>query len=199
MIFFSLFSTAFSSIFYGLIVTIVIMAILYVVLKAFSKTVVETPVFLLTGVILAVLLLVQTSLMIGAIEAKDTTDSMEVYLNQLLENQSGVVGAQDSQRIMDAVTEQFPVIGSYINMADFSGRDLSEMASAMHQSMADYLSSYIWHRVWWILGIIVVASIVVMLFDKPNAAAARRAAPVNRHDGRRARTSGGHQRVSRRR
>ena len=198
MTFFSLITTAFSSVFYGLIVTAAIMAILYVVLKSISKSIVQSPIFLITGVILAILLVIQTSLMIGAMQAKDAADSAELYLHQLLENSYGTVGAQDSQRVLDAVTNEYPVIGTYLGVADFSGNDVSNLASTMHSTMTDYLNSYIWHRVWWILGIIVVACIVVLLFDKPNAASGRRMAAVSRHDGRRART-GSHQRVSRRR
>ncbi len=197
MTFYSLFTTAFSSIFYGVIVTVVIMALIYVLLKSLSKGIVQTPVFFVTGVVLAILLTIQFSLMIGAIQAKDAVDSAKIYLNQLLENAYGTVGAQDSQKILDAVTDEYPIIGSYIGVANFSGNDVTQLSEAMHETMTNYLNSYIWHRVWWILGIIVVACIIVMLFDKPNAVAGRRMVSVSRHDGRRART-GGHQRVRRR-
>ena len=197
MTFFSLFTTAFSSIFYGVIVTVVIMALIYVLLKSLSKGIVQTLVFFVTGVVLAILLTIQFSLMIGAIQAKDAVDSAKIYLNQLLENANGTVGAQDSQKILDAVTDEYPIIGSYIGVANFSGNDVTQLSEAMHETMTNYLNSYIWHRVWWILGIIVVACIIVMLFDKPNAVAGRRMASVSRHDGRRART-GDHQRVRRR-
>lgn len=152
--------------FYGVIVTAVIMALLYVILKSLSKSIVQTPVFYITGVVMAVLLVIHTSLLIGAIQAKDAADSAELYLHQLLEDTYGTVGAQDSQFVLDKVTDEFPVIGTYLDIADFSGHDASELAEAMHETMVEYLSSYIWHRVWWILGIIVIACLVVMLFDK---------------------------------
>lgn len=154
------------SIFYGIIVTIVVMAILYVILKSVSKSIVHTPVFYITGVILAILLVTQFSLMIGAIQAKEETHSAEIYLHQVLENKWGTVGAQDSQQIMDAITEKFPIIGTYIDIADFSGHDISEIPKIMHDLMIDYLNSYIWHRVWWCLGIIFTASMIVMLYDR---------------------------------
>lgn len=166
MTFFSLISTAFSSIFYGIIVTAVIMAVLYVVLKTLSRGIVQTPVFYITGVVLAVILTIQFSLMIGAIQAKDAVDSAEIYLTQLLEDGSGIVGAQDSQRILDTINEEYPIIGAYIGVADFSGHEISELAESMHEKMIEYLNSYIWHRVWWILGIIVVACLTVILYDK---------------------------------
>lgn len=75
MIFFSLFSTAFSSVFYGIVVTVTVMALLYFALKSVSKGIVRTPVFYVTGIVLAVLLAIQQALLIGAIEAKDAADA----------------------------------------------------------------------------------------------------------------------------
>lgn len=166
MVFFSLITTAFSSIFYGIIVTAVIMALLYVILKSLNKGIVKTPVFFITGIVLLILLVIQTSLMIGAIQAKDAADSAEIYLNQLLEDHYGTVGAQDSQRVLDAVTNEYPIIGSFFGVADFSGHDASDLAESMHETMIDHLNSYIWHRVWWILGIILVACVIAVCFEK---------------------------------
>ena len=145
MNFFLLLTDAFSCFLYGIVVTAVIMVILYFVLKTLSQGIVRTPVFYITGVVLAVLLLIQTSLMIGAIQAKDAVDSALIYMNQLLENYSGIVGANDSQQILDAVTEEFPIIGVYLNLADFSGNAVSDLAESIHETMSDYLNSYIWH------------------------------------------------------
>lgn len=166
MAFFSLIGTAFSSIFYGIIVTAVIMALLYVVLRSLNKGITETIPFYITGVVLAILLVIQSSLMIGAIQAKDAADSAEIYLTQLLENSYGTVSAQDSQNILDAVTEEFPILGTYFGVANFAGHDAQEIASSMHEVMTEYLSSYIWHRVWWSLGIIVVSVVIALCFRK---------------------------------
>lgn len=164
MIFFSLLSTAASSIFYGIVVTAIILAILYAVLKSLSKGIVQSIPFYVTGVVLAILLIVQCSLMIGAIQAKDSVDSAEIYLNQLLEDKYGTISAQDSQKVMDAITENFPIIGNFIDIADFSGHDVSDLPEVMHETMTEFFSSYIWHRVWWILGFIAVACVIVIMF-----------------------------------
>ena len=166
MMFFSLLSTAISSIFYGIVVTAVVMTILYFVLKSLSRGIVETAAFFITGILLAALLVTQVSLLIGAIQAKDAVDSAEILLNQMLENSYGEVSAQDSQHLLDTVTEAYPVIGTYFGVADFSGQDVSDVASAMHDEMISRLNTFIWHRVWWILGVVVVACVIVMLFDK---------------------------------
>ena len=166
MIFFTLISTAFSSIFYGVIVTAVIMALLYVLLRSLSKSIVQSIPFYITGVVMAMLLVIQLSLMIGAMQAKDTADAAKIYTTQLLEDASGIVGAQDSQMVLDAITEQFPIIGTFVGFADFSGTTVSDLAESMHRTIVDFLNTYIWHRVWWILGIVVVACLIVSCFSK---------------------------------
>lgn len=196
--FFSLLTTAFSCIVYGVIVTTVIMAILYGILKCISKSITQIPIFYITGFVLAVLLIIQTTLLIGAIQAKDAADSAEVYLRQLLENDHRTVGANDSQHIFEAVKERYPIIGSFWGLADYTGYETSELPETMHEVMIEYLNSYIWHRVLWILGFIIVASFLVMLFDKPNQDKSKRNALSSRHDDYRAH-SRRHQRVGRRR
>ena len=166
MIFLSLLSTAFSSVFYGMIVTGVVMALLYVLLRSLSKGIVQSIPFYVTGVVLALLLTIQFTLMIGAMQAKDTADAAKIYTTQLLEDASGIVGAQDSQMVLDAITEQFPIIGAFVGFADFSGTTVSDLAESMYSSIVDFLNTYIWHRVWWILGIVVVACLIVSCFSK---------------------------------
>jgi hypothetical protein len=170
MIFFSLLETAFTSILNGIVVTAAIMATLYFILKSFSHNMVRTPIFYITGIIVSLLLIVQISLMIGAIQAKGAADSAEIYLTQLLENKSGIVGANDSQHILDAVTEEFPIIGVYIGIANFSGHNVSDLAGSMHETMISFLNTYIWHRVLWVLCIIILACLIIMMYDKRNPA-----------------------------
>jgi hypothetical protein len=199
MTFFSLFTTGIFCIFYGLVATTVVMAILYAVLRSVSKSIVKSIPFYITGIVLAILLTIQFSLMIGAIEARSEVESAEIYLSQMLENQTGIIGKQDSQRILDAVNENFPIISSYIGLADFSGHDISEVAESLTDSMDSYLSSYIWHRAFWIIGIIIVSIVIVMLFDRPNAYKSIQPNAMNsRHERRHTRTDS-RQRISRRR
>lgn len=166
MIFFSLFSTALSSVFYGLIATFVIMALLYVVLRAISPSAVQTPIFLCSGVLLALLLLVQTSLMIAAIQAKSAADQTKDYLTETLAVGQDAVEAVNSQELIEAVTGSFPILGSFVDTSRFAGIDIKEVPLALHNTITDYLNSYIWHRVWWLLGFIVVACVLVIVFDE---------------------------------
>lgn len=164
MTFFSLITTAFSCILYGIIATAVVMAILYAVLRSLSRGIVQTPVFYITGVILAILLVVQFSMMIGAMQAKGAVDEAETYLTQLVEEKQAIVSTESGQQAIEAIKERFPIIGNYIDSTGLSDLEISELPEAMHEEMAGYLSSFIWHRVWWIVGIIVAACIIVIYF-----------------------------------
>ena len=173
MTFFSLITTAFSCILYGIIATAVVMAILYAVLRSLSRGIVQTPVFYITGVILAILLVVQFSMMIGAMQAKGAVDEAEAYLTQLVEEKQAIVSTESGRQAIEAIKEQFPIIGNYIDSAGLSDLEISELPEAMHEEMAGYLKSFIWHRVWWIVGIIIAACIIVIYFaDSRNRATA---------------------------
>jgi len=166
MVFFSLISTAISCIFYGILVTVAIMAGLYFILRAISRGIVQTPAFYITGVVLAILLLIQTTLMIGAIKAKDTADAAKQYVCEMVESYQGIVSADESQEVIAAVADEFPIISKFVDLTAFYGSNIAELPNTIHASVVGYLDSYIWHRIWWILGIIVVACGVVMIFAR---------------------------------
>lgn len=166
MTFISLLTTAISSIIYGIVFTAVVMALLYFLLKTIGRGIVQTIVFYITGVVLALLLIIQFSLLCGAYQAKDAADSAEIYLEQLLEGHEGTIGAQESQHILDSIIEEYPIIGSFIGVANFSGQEFSDLAETMHETMIGFLNSYIWHRVWWIFGSIIAACLIVILYDR---------------------------------
>lgn len=170
MIFFSLITTALSSVFYGIIATLVIMAVLYIALMLVSKTVVQTPAFYVVGAVMAVLLLIQTTLLIGAVEAQDAADEAFELTNQVVDTSAGVIDNENVQQMLDAVNEQYPILQNFVDLSEFSTDGVTNLADAMHLQVTDYLDSFIWHRVWWILGVIIVGCTVVIVLDKPGSA-----------------------------
>lgn len=163
MLILQLFHTAASYIFYGMLSTAAIMAILYFLLKEYNRNIVRTIPFFVTGIALAAMLTIQSSLLIGAIQAKSMVDSAEIYLTQLTENEYGTISTNTSQAILDRVTEEFPLIGVYVGICDFGGNDISDLPIVMADTLRSYISTFIWHRVWWILGFIVTALAIVLL------------------------------------
>lgn len=154
--------------FYGIIVTAVLMALLFIVLKSVGRGIVKTPAFYITGVVLAFLLIIQTTLMIGAIKAKRTADEAQQYLAELVENYQGIVGTEGSRELLEVLKDEYPMLGNFIDITSFYGNSVAELPTAVHSSMTDYLNSYIWHRIWWIFGITIGACAIVCCFKKNN-------------------------------
>jgi hypothetical protein len=164
--FFSLLGTGISCIFYGIIATAVIMSILYFILKSLSKGIVKSIPFYITGVILAFLLTCNFSITIGAFQVKASAEAMEMSLRQLTERMSGVVNANESQAIFDVLTDEYPMLGNYLQIADFSGNHVDDLALAIPNEVRNEMNDIIWSNLLWTLGYIVMACIVVMIFDK---------------------------------
>lgn len=141
------------------------MVIAYYVLRELRKSIVKTPVFYITGVFLSVLLVIQFSLLIGAIQAKSAAGAAEVYARQLTEDVTGIADAQESQEVFDEIVDKFPIIGLFVGYADFSGYEISELPSVIHDSITSFFNSYIWHRVFWIVGFFVIACVIAILSD----------------------------------
>ena len=168
MIFISLITTAISCIFYGIIITAVIMAVLYFILRAINKGIVQTLTFYITGVVLAILLLIQTSMAIGAIKAKETADAAKQYVCEMMESYQGIVNTDESHEVIDAVKDEFPLIDKFVDLTALYGKNVADLPNTIHSNITDYLNTFIWHRVWWIMGIIIVACIIIVLFENNN-------------------------------
>lgn len=161
-----LLTAAFSSVFYGIIATAVLMVFLYIGLKVLNSGIVKSVPFYVAGGILAVLLSIQFSLLIGAVQADNAVDAAELTITQLMESASGTFSATDSQRLLDYITDEYPIIGAYIGTCDFSGNTTDTISTAMTQGMHEFLSDYIWHRIFWITGFSIVACIIAIVFRK---------------------------------
>lgn len=99
-------------------------------------------------------------------QADNAVDAAELTITQLMESASGTFSATDSQRLLDYITDEYPIIGAYIGTCDFSGNTTDTISTAMTQGMHEFLSDYIWHRIFWITGFSIVACIIAIVFRK---------------------------------
>lgn len=166
MIVFSLLSEAFDVVFYGLLATAALMAVLYAALKMMSEGIVRSIPFYITGVVLFPLLAVQFSLLIGAMQVRAHTDVIELKVNQMVEGIYGTLNANDSQLLMDELTENMPLLGVYLDTADFSGHTYETAASVIASTIREYITWYAVRRLLWILGFTIVGGFIAMMYDK---------------------------------
>lgn len=69
-VFLTIFFESITCLFYGVVITAFIMAILYFILKTLSRGIVRSIPFFFTGVILSILLVVNMSVVVGAVTIK---------------------------------------------------------------------------------------------------------------------------------
>lgn len=165
-IFFSILSEGITCLFYGIIITAFIMATLYFILSTLSKGAVRSIPFFVTGPILALLLMVNMTLLVGAFTVKNETESMRLWLTQRLNGIHGTADLQSSQQVGDILNEQFPLSGCFLNLFDMSGHPIEELPQVFYEVINDEMNSMIWSRLLWSLGFIIVAMLVALYFDK---------------------------------
>ena len=165
-IFFSILSEGITCLFYGAVITAFIMATLYFILSCLSKGTVRSIPFFITGPILALLLMVNMTLLIGAFTVKSETKSMRLWLTQRLDGIHGTADLQSSQQVGDMLNEQFPLSGCFFNLFDMSGHPIEELPQVFYEVINDEMNSMIWSRLFWSLGFIVAAMLVALYFDK---------------------------------
>ena len=165
-IFFSILSEGITCLFYGIVITAFIMATLYFILSTLSKGTVRSIPFFVTGPILALLLMVNMTLLVGAFTVKSETESMRLWLTQRLDGIHGTADLQSSQQVGDMLNEQFPLSGCFLNLFDMSGHPIEELSQAVYEVINKEMNNMIWSRLLWSLGFIIAAMLVALYFDK---------------------------------
>lgn len=163
-----------SSLFWGLIITSSIMVIMYFVLKSLSRGCVKSIPFFIAFPVFFLILLYNSTLLVGAAKAKSCVDSVELYVRQLVADRNFTVDILQSQEILNEINDEFPIISSFINLADFSGNESQNLAEAMHDEMNHFFNVYIWKKIGWIIGFTVLMFIIAVVSDKGNGGNANR-------------------------
>lgn len=180
MAFFEVISTMFGVLFYALLATMALMGLIFVLLRAIDKRRVGTIPFFIIGIFFAVFLVVQFTMMFGAMKARASVSDLEETVNVCTDvMQNGVAALSegmpegvslDPDEILSKVKEDYQNLEAYGAFLDLKTEDLSAVADGsvdisenIFQMAFDRLSTYIWHRVWWIIGISLLSIIVVLL------------------------------------
>lgn len=165
-IFFSLFFESITCLFYGIVIAVFIMATLYFILKTLSRGIVRSIPFFLTGVILSIFLVVNMSVVVGAISIKQQTGSMKLWLTQQLENVEGIADVQSSQAVGDILNEEFPLLGCFLNLFDMSGYPMNELPQVFYDVINKEMNGIICSKLLWSLAIIIAAVLIALYFEK---------------------------------
>lgn len=163
MIFFELASSAFTAVLYGIVLTVFIVGLLYVILRQISRGIVESVGFYITGAVLTLMLIVQFTMMFGAIKAKGYVDMVEDNVSELIAGVNGAVTADESKEIIDELASENSLVGLFIDKVNVEGQEIAELPHVVANAYRDRINSWIWNRFWWILGSLVTAITIMIL------------------------------------
>lgn len=162
----AVFSYAIDSMLLGVFITILGVALLYFLIRGFYPRYTFTPVSLIVGAILFVLLSGQSVLICGAFKIKGMADDIEQSINQNIPMLFRLTGHEytekETQEICEQLRDEYPLFACYIGGMDFEGHTPESIAASVKEELHDFLNAYIWKRLAWCIGFILVGMFLVI-------------------------------------
>lgn len=159
------------SLFWGILIGILCLALYLFLVKGWYKSAAFSPATYIVGAILGVLLIIQCVLICGACAIISATDDYEPILTNIV---AGVVGfsneietLEESQVIIDQLIASDPLVASYIGGGEFTGYTAQQLPGVMCEELRSYMRWYIFRRIMWSLGFVIVATVIVIKTLKP--------------------------------
>lgn len=148
----------------GVVLTIIGIILMYVLIRLWWRNSTFSIASIAVGIILFFFLSFHSILLCGAITIKSYCDDVEFYVNKLVQNipSTQAISTEDSQVILDHISEEWPLVGYYVNMADFHGHTSDTIAEAMSDELRSYMNWFIFRRICWSLLFVVVGAVIVI-------------------------------------
>ena len=95
----------------------------------------------------------------------DTTGHYETEITRIIDNAydaADEVTMGQADDILKVVIEKFPILEYYISGGEFSGFTAKELPHAMAGELSSFMRWYIFRRILWCLGFVIVGAICVI-------------------------------------
>lgn len=174
---FTIISHSIGNLFLGILLTAAGIFLLYFLIRSWFVHRTFTPLSFLTGAVLFPLLAFQSVLLCGAVTIKSYCGDVEQAINGWVQDVPETVRftQQDSQAILDKIAEEWPLVGYFVNLADFSGHTSTTIAASMAGELRSYMNWFILRRIGWSLLFVLVGAVgVIWSMDSGQRRGARR-------------------------
>ena len=156
---------SFSSVIWGILIAIVCMALFVLLIKGWYKDATFSPVSYAVGTFLFLFLSFQCILIVGSLKIIDTTDYYETEITRIVDSvyeATDNVTTEESDGIIKEIIDRFPILHYYIGGGPFSGYTAKELPHAMADELRSFMRWYIFRRILWCLGFVIVGAICVI-------------------------------------
>lgn len=161
---FNILTYSMGSLLLGIILTIAGIGLMFVFVKLWWKVDTFTPMSFICGFILFFFLAFQSVLFCGAVTIKSYCDDIEIAINQIVDKipLNNRFSQEDSQIILNQISETWPLVGYYVNMADFEGHTPATIAKAMADELRSVMNWFILRRIGWSLLFVFIGAVAII-------------------------------------
>lgn len=154
-----------SSAIWGILIAIACMALFVFLIKGWYKDATFSPISYVIGAVLFLFLSIQCVLIVGSLKILDTTDYYEVEISHIVNNtynDADEVTKGNADLIIKEIIDRFPILHYYIGGGTFSGFTAKELPHVMAEELRSFMRWYIFRRILWCLGFVIVGAICVI-------------------------------------
>lgn len=165
MILFDILRYSFSSMIWGILIAVVCMALFVFLIKGWYKDATFSPISYAVGATLFLFLSFQCILVVGSLKIISMTDEYEQRITSIVESAyspSDMVSMPQASDVIDTIIDEFPILEYYIGGGEFSGFTAEQLPHAMADELRSFMRWYIFRRILWCLGFVIVGAICVI-------------------------------------
>ena len=154
-----------SSAIWGLLIAFICMALFVFLIKGWYKDATFSPVSYLIGGVLFLLLSFQCVFIVGSIKILDTTDYYETEITNLINSicdATDEVPIEKSEEITKEIIDKYPILQYYIGDIEYSGFTARQLPHAIAEELRSFMHWYIFRRILWCLGFVIVGAVCVI-------------------------------------
>lgn len=163
--FYDILRYSFSSVIWGILIAVACMALFIFLIKGWYRDATFTLTSYLVGVILSFLLAIQCVLIVGSIKIIGSTDYYESEITRIVENvydATDEVSQGHAEDIIQVIIDRYPLLHYYIGGGEFSGFTAKELPHAIADELCSFMRWYIFRRILWCLGFVLVGAFFVI-------------------------------------
>lgn len=165
MVLFDILRYSFSSMIWGILIAVACIALFVFLIKGWYKDATFSPISYAVGAILFLFLSFQCILIVGSLKIISMTDEYEQRITNIVESAyspSDMVSMPQASDVIDTIIEEFPILEYYIGGGEFSGFTAEQLPHAMADELRSFMRWYIFRRILWCLGFVIVGAICVI-------------------------------------
>lgn len=154
-----------SSVIWGILIAIGCMALFVFLIKGWYKDATFSPLSYVVGALLFILLSFQCIMIVGSLKIIEMSDEYEQQISAIVESaysSSEIVSMSQASDIIERIIDEFPILQYYVEGGKFSGFEARELPQAITQELSSFMRWYIFRRILWCLGFVVLGAIYVI-------------------------------------